>query len=47
MVEEWINTNIGSIADTSSGGTPSRDHPEYFEGSIPWVKTGELSKKYI
>ena len=47
MVEEWRIINIGSIADTSSGGTPSRDKPKYFDGNIPWVKTGELANKYI
>lgn len=27
----------------SSGGTPSRKRPEYFEGNIPWIKTGEIN----
>lgn len=26
----------------SSGGTPSRKHPEYYDGNIPWIKTGEI-----
>jgi len=38
----WEWTNIGTVADTTSGGTPSRKYPEYFEGTIPWVKSGEL-----
>lgn len=31
----------------TSGGTPSRAVPEYFGGSIPWVKTGEVKKGFI
>lgn len=30
-----------------SGGTPSRLHPEYFDGSIPWIKSGELNNAEI
>ena len=37
---EWMT--IGDVADTTSGGTPSRKYQEYFEGTIPWVKSGEL-----
>ena len=38
----WIQTTIKEIARTQTGGTPSRRSPEFFEGSIPWVKSGEL-----
>ena len=33
---------LGDVCKTTSGGTPSRKHAEYFLGSIPWVKSGEL-----
>jgi type I restriction enzyme S subunit len=33
---------LAEIARTRSGGTPSRRRHEYFGGSIPWVKSGEL-----
>jgi type I restriction enzyme S subunit len=45
--EEWEAKTIGEIAKTSSGGTPSRDKKEYFIGSIPWVKSGELKDNTI
>jgi len=45
--EEWKVKTIGDIAETSSGGTPSRDKKEYFIGSIPWVKSGELKDNTI
>ncbi|MBK5241940.1 restriction endonuclease subunit S [Clostridium sp.] len=44
----WRVNRIIDVADTASGGTPSRSKKEYYEnGIIPWVKTGELGKKYI
>ncbi len=33
---------LGDVCETSSGGTPSRRRPEFYEGSIPWIKSGEL-----
>lgn len=43
----WVNSHLENVAEWSSGGTPSRKHPEYFGGDVPWVKTGELTRKYI
>lgn len=43
----WQIVRIEDIAETSSGGTPSRSKKEYFEGNIPWVKSGELKDKVI
>lgn len=34
---------LGDICRTTSGGTPSRKRTDFFEGSIPWVKSGELN----
>lgn len=33
---------LGEIASISSGGTPDRQHPDFWNGKIPWVKTGEI-----
>ena len=39
---------LNEVCETSSGGTPSRDKKEYWEnGTILWVKSGELDKGYI
>lgn len=38
---------ITDIADTTSGGTPNRGMPEYYNGDIPWVKSGELKDGLI
>ncbi len=39
--------NLNEITHITSGGTPSRDNPEYYRGNIPWVKTGELNDGFI
>jgi type I restriction enzyme, S subunit len=43
----WKIATLGELGTWSSGGTPSRKNPEYYGGSIPWVKTGDLRDDYI
>jgi type I restriction enzyme M protein len=39
---------IGEVFKTSSGGTPLRSKYEYYQnGTIPWLKSGEVSQGYI
>lgn len=33
---------LGSIAKITSGGTPDRKNPTYWNGTIPWVKTSQI-----
>jgi type I restriction enzyme S subunit len=40
--EKWEQKYISDFAETCSGTTPSRARNEYYDGDIPWVKTGEL-----
>ena len=40
---KWQIKALGDVCRTSSGGTPSRSRPDYFNGNIPWVKSGELT----
>lgn len=39
----WRIVRLGDACRTTSGGTPSRKRPEFFDGTIPWVKSGELT----
>ncbi len=46
--EGWSGKRIKDIADTMSGGTPSRSHEEYYaRGEILWLKTKELNDGFI
>lgn len=48
LPEGWERKKVGEITKTSSGGTPSKKkEAEYYNnGTIPWVRTGEL-KNFI
>lgn len=45
--ESWEWVRLGELGEWCSGATPSRQHPEYFGGEIPWLKTGDLNDGYI
>lgn len=41
------SVKLGEIARISSGGTPSRANPSYWNGNIPWVKTTQIQNCVI
>lgn len=43
----WQVKKLGEVCHTTSGGTPNRSNPKYYQGNIPWVKSGELDKGLI
>ena len=44
----WKIKTIEELADTMSGGTPTRSHEEYYSsGEILWLKTKELNDGFI
>lgn len=47
LPNSWTWVNLEEILDTTSGGTPSRKRPDYYKGTIPWVKSGELNYNLI
>lgn len=47
MNKNWHIKTLGEVCETTSGGTPSRGNKSYYNGSIPWVKSGELNKGVI
>jgi len=45
--ESWEWVRVGDVGSWSAGATPSRTNPEYYDGNIPWLKTGDLNDSYI
>lgn len=44
----WEVKKLGNFCKTTSGGTPSKTHAEYYEGgTIPWLRSGEVSQGLI
>lgn len=35
---------LGNVCSCTLGGTPSRAKPEYWNGNIPWINSGEANK---
>lgn len=44
---EWINIPIKQIGDVVTGSTPSRQVPQYWGGSFPWISAQDFCGKYI
>lgn len=44
----WETVPLGEVCVTSSGGTPKSSNREYYEnGTINWLKSGEVANGYI
>ena len=42
--ENWEKYKIGDKLEVLLGGTPSTKKPEYWNGKIPWINSGEINK---
>jgi type I restriction enzyme S subunit len=48
MIEGWKFKKLGSVCKTGAGGTPLKSHKEYYtNGTIPWLRSGEVNNKNI
>jgi len=45
--ENWKWVRVGELGAWASGATPSRTNPQFYGGTIPWLKTGDLNDGYI
>lgn len=45
--ENWKWIRVGNCGSWGSGATPSRTNSEYYGGTIPWLKTGDLNDGVI
>lgn len=39
----WEQRKLGEITDSYSGGTPTAGKKEYYDGDIPFIRSGEIS----
>lgn len=46
-MDSWKDFELKKISKIGSGGTPSRKIPDYFNGTISWIKTGEINWNVI
>lgn len=48
FIDSWKKCKIGDFFEhLATGSTPSRLKPEYFNGDIPWISSGELKSHYV
>jgi len=45
--KHWQLKKLGEVCITTSGGTPNRGNSKFYQGNIPWVKSGELDRGLI
>lgn len=45
--ESWKWVRLGDCGSWGSGATPSRTNSDYYGGTIPWLKTGDLNDGII
>jgi type I restriction enzyme S subunit len=43
-IKEWRTIPLGRLVRFASGGTPSREDPNFWNGDIPWLSAKDLKK---
>lgn len=44
MPSHWHLVQLATVARLESGHTPSRKHPEYWQGEIPWISLADTDR---
>ncbi|MEP7729493.1 restriction endonuclease subunit S [Marinomonas primoryensis] len=47
LLKGWEFVRLNDLGEWGAGSTPSRSKVEYYNGKIPWFKSGELNSDYI
>lgn len=44
LPESWRVVPLGSLVQMVSGGTPSKDRPDWWQGTVPWVSPKDMKQ---
>ena len=47
MPRGWRQVRLGDVAEVDTGGTPNRSRPEYWDGQIPWMASGQINQRRV
>ena len=48
LSRDWQRDKIARLCDfVGSGGTPPTGNPDFYDGDIPWVQTGDLNDEWL
>ncbi len=47
MKRGWKTSSLGGVCHVTGGGTPSKDHAEYFTGTVPWATVRDMRSEMI
>jgi type I restriction enzyme S subunit len=47
MSSEWQTFQLGEVTKFSSGSTPSKQDPDFWNGEIPWVSAKDMKSFYL
>ena len=47
MKSDWKEETLGSLVKFSSGGTPNKKNPNYWNGTIPWISAKNMKSEVI
>lgn len=45
FTEPWEQIELGTITSSYSGGTPTASKSEYYDGDIPFIRSGEINEE--
>ncbi|HPQ72229.1 MAG TPA: restriction endonuclease subunit S [bacterium] len=43
----WLRVPLGKLGEWRGGGTPSKSHPEFWKGTLPWVSPKDMKVLHI
>ncbi|MGA7201663.1 MAG: restriction endonuclease subunit S [Candidatus Cybelea sp.] len=47
MTPSWREATLGEVTDIASGGTPSKQNPRYWDGTIPWISAKDMKVRFL